>query len=107
MLADHQDGKDPRQNDPDLNEMVGKLSQDELDLILVEGFKHVSFPRIEIHRPSLNKPLLVTNDASIIAVASDQQLDLAGDIKQLDLNDTKAIVTFILQEILGSEEEKR
>ena len=41
------------------------------DLILVEGFKHDPYPKIELHRPSLGRPLLHADDPSIIAVATD------------------------------------
>jgi molybdopterin-guanine dinucleotide biosynthesis adapter protein len=42
-----------------------------VDVVLVEGFKHDSHPKIEIYRQANAKPPLHPGDASIIAVAAD------------------------------------
>jgi molybdopterin-guanine dinucleotide biosynthesis adapter protein len=84
-----------------LDEELLAFDQSELDLILVEGFKASDFPKIELHRPSLNKPLLYTGDPSIIAVASDSPLDIPSAITQLDLNRPELIATFITQQFMG------
>ena len=80
--------------EPKLDYLLGRLDPDGIDLVLVEGFKHVPFPRIELHRPSLNYPLLHPDDPGIIAVASDTQLDTGGLI-WLDLNDVGTIAAFV------------
>lgn len=85
-----------REGDPDLNEMLAHLDQDALDLILVEGFKRVPFPKIELHRPTLATPLLCLTDPSIIAVASDAPVPEAR-VPLLDLNHPGAIAEFILR----------
>lgn len=72
-----------------------------IDLILVEGFKHETLPKIEIHRPALGNPLLFPNDPQIIAIASDTPLDLANaQITQLDLQQPNTIAQFILERIV-------
>ena len=81
--------------EPCLNEQLSHLDQSCLDLILVEGFKSVNFPKIELHRPSLSLPLLYPDDKSIIAIASDQSLSLVRDIVSLDLNNISQITQFI------------
>ncbi len=81
--------------DPDLNEMLQQLDQSKLDLVLVEGFKHVRFPKIELHRPSLGKPLLFPEDDSIIALATEQSMDSNNQIPRLDLNNPEIIADFI------------
>ena len=86
--------------DPELDDLLKNLRQDELDLILVEGFKHVSFPRIELHRPVLEKPLLFPKDSSILAIACDQLLETKDSIVQLNLNDLDSIVSFIEKNII-------
>jgi len=68
---------------------------DNIDLVLIEGFKHVPFPKIELHRKALGKTLLYPEDPDIIAVASDHLAD-CGDLPALDINDTDAIATFII-----------
>ncbi|HLF24656.1 MAG TPA: molybdopterin-guanine dinucleotide biosynthesis protein MobB, partial [Burkholderiales bacterium] len=70
-----------------------------LDLILVEGFKAESFPKIELHRSSLGHPLLCTLDPSIIAIATDAPLTVELRIPTLDLDRPEKIVDFILQTI--------
>ena len=72
-----------------------RLDADSIDLVLVEGFKHVAFPRIELHRKVLGKSLLYPQDPGIIAVASDH-LDDCGDLPALDINDTAAIAAYII-----------
>ena len=84
----------PLPGDPSLPDMLDRLDRSTLDLILVEGFRHTPFPKIELHRPALGMPLLFPDDASIIAIASDTPLDT--QLPQLDLNDPDAIVEFIL-----------
>ncbi|MDH5301301.1 MAG: molybdopterin-guanine dinucleotide biosynthesis protein B [Gammaproteobacteria bacterium] len=82
--------------EPNLNELIKQLDERQLDLILVEGFKHESIPRIEIHRPSLGKPLLCLQDPRIIALACDERPNDAPIIPQLDVNKPNEIVEFIL-----------
>jgi len=81
--------------EPRLDELLQRLDVKSIDLVLVEGFKHVPFPRIELHRKAPGKTLLYPHDPGIIAVASDHQLD-CGDLPALDINDTAAIAAFIL-----------
>ena len=67
----------------------------ELDIILVEGFKHHPIPKIELHRPSLGYPLLYRQDPAVIAVAADAPLPMPISIPVLALNDPPAIAAFI------------
>ncbi len=91
------------EGDPSLQEAIDQLNQDELDLILVEGFKHESFPKIELYRPSLGKPVIYPSDPDIVAVATDGQLPQATALPVLDLNDVAALADFVLQQIFGRE----
>ena len=80
-------------DEPSMDELIARMSQ--VDLLLVEGFKWHSHPKMEIHRPSIGKPLLQKDDPEIIAVASDEAL--AGlSVPMLDLNDVNGIADFIL-----------
>ncbi|MEO6118139.1 MAG: molybdopterin-guanine dinucleotide biosynthesis protein B [Methylotenera sp.] len=85
-------------DEADLNELLKQFNPDYADLILVEGFKSASIPKIEVYRASMNAPLLAATDKDIIAVASDLQLDLT--LPTLDLNDISAIADFIMLEVL-------
>ncbi len=84
-------------DEPRLAELLSHLLPDELDLILVEGFKPEQIPKIEIHRPSRGKPLLATNDTSIVAIATDAQPAEATDLPILDLNAPASVANFIVE----------
>lgn len=84
------------QQEPSLEEQLKFFDQSELDLILIEGFKNEAIPKIELHRPSLNQPLLYPDDPHIIAIASDTPLDVSDYLTQLDLNNPKLIADFIV-----------
>ena len=86
--------------EPRLADQIQLIDQSTLDLILVEGFKAELFPKIELHRPSLNKPLLYPSDRNIIAVASDIPLDLPDHLTGLNLNDPSMIADYILNRFM-------
>ena len=90
------------EREPQLDEQLKLFDQSELDLILVEGFKAEQFPKIELHRPSLNKPLLYPNDPNIIAIASDCTLETPDYLIQLDINQPEIIAAFILNQFMRS-----
>ena len=82
-----------------LEEYILNLDQDKLDLILVEGFKPEAITKIELHRPSLGKALISSTDDSVIAIATDEPLEVETNLPILDLNDHKAIVDYIINNI--------
>ncbi|MCF6283191.1 MAG: molybdopterin-guanine dinucleotide biosynthesis protein B [Candidatus Polarisedimenticolaceae bacterium] len=83
-------------SEPVLQEMVDALHQTQLDLILVEGFRHEAFPKIELHRPVMGRPVLYADDTSIIAVATDDTLPVETSLPILDLNDIPALTSFVI-----------
>ena len=84
-----------QENDPDLQHLIEQLDQGKLDLILVEGFKHVPFNKIELHRSATDKPMIHPEDKSILAIATDSPDDIITDLPILDINSAQAISTFI------------
>lgn len=80
-------------SEPDLAAQLACLSP--CDLVLVEGYKSVQIPKIEVHRPSVGKPLQYPDNPAIVAIASDESLD--APLPQLDLNNPAAVAGFILQ----------
>jgi molybdopterin-guanine dinucleotide biosynthesis protein MobB len=67
-----------------------------MDIVLTEGFKKSSLPKIELHRKERSSTLLCRGenfDPTLIAVASDEQLEL--DVHLLDLNDPEEVADFI------------
>ena len=87
--------------EPDLQQLVERLDQDALDLILVEGFKHEAFPKIELHRPSMGQPLMCLEDPNIIALATDAQLVQKPTVPMLSLNRVDEIGSFVLEWLRG------
>ena len=81
--------------EPALAELLARLSP--VDLVLVEGYKRDTHPKIEAHRAEPGNPLIAPDDPTIRAVASDVPLDL--DRPVFDLDDTVAIADFILAEV--------
>lgn len=79
---------------PGLMEMINKLNH--ADLVLVEGFKNFSVPKLEVRREVSTGPDLAPNDPHIIAVASDLPV-MDGDIPTFDLNDIKGITEFVIK----------
>ncbi|MGY6274936.1 molybdopterin-guanine dinucleotide biosynthesis protein B [Methylomonas sp. MgM2] len=84
-----------RRREVGLMEQLAFFPKNNLDLILVEGFRDENFVKIELHRPSLNKDLLYPDDDNVIAIASDQPLPTPDTIPCLDLNNPQAIADFI------------
>jgi len=58
--------------EPELPALLARMCP--VDLILVEGFKRASHPKIEVYRMANAKPPLHPGDPSIIAVAADVAL---------------------------------
>jgi len=86
----------PDKSEINLLNVLGELDYKTLDLILVEGFKHYNFPKIELHRPELKKPLIFPNDTSVIAIATNNNLTTRpAHLPVLDLNDIQGIAEFI------------
>lgn len=84
-----------------LNTLITQLDQENLDIILVEGFKFERFPKIEVYRfeATSSKPAytpLFLSDPDIIAVAADKSLVPQNGIPLLDINDIKQISQFII-----------
>jgi len=68
------------------------------DIILVEGFKAESFPKIELYRKEVsnNRGLLSQEDQNIIAVATENGTKLNIDLPILDINKPQDIANFIV-----------
>lgn len=81
--------------EPELQQIIASLDSSRADIILVEGYKDIRFPKIELHRAVLGKPYLHQNDDSVIAIACDAEPPGEIDIPVLDINDIEAIARFI------------
>ena len=77
--------------EPSLDELMAQMSP--VDLLLVEGFKRQPHPKLEVHRPSLGKPLIYPDDPHVVAIASDEAF--AAPLPLLPLGDAGAVAAFI------------
>lgn len=85
---------------PSIEELITTYFSD-VDLILTEGFKKSSLPKIEVHRREWSSTLICRgneHDPTLIAVASDEPLEL--DVPLLELNNPAQIADFIEKTII-------
>ncbi len=82
-------------NELTLEEALQNISTETIDLIIVEGFKAAPIPKIEVHRPSIGKPLIAAKDQHIIAIATDKPEDIDSSLPLLDLNQAEMIADYI------------
>ena len=73
-----------------LAELLAHLSP--VDLVLVEGFKRETHPKIEVWRQATGKPFLYPDDPHVVALATDAALP-AAPVPVLPLDDIAAIAT--------------
>jgi molybdopterin-guanine dinucleotide biosynthesis protein B len=79
--------------EPSVEELIRHMTP--VDLLLIEGFKAHAHDKLEVHRPSVGKPLLCRGDRRVVALASDGKV--AGvDLPQFHLDDVPAIAGFII-----------
>lgn len=87
--------REHRGPEPELAAVLARLAP--VDLVLVEGYKRDSHPKIEVWRDTGERALIQPGDPLVRAVATDAPLhDLPVPV--LDLNDAAAVADFILQE---------
>ena len=82
------------EQEPTIEELIAHMTP--VDLLIVEGFKFHAHPKLEVHRPSVGKPMLWPDDPHIFGVASDTPLGSLS-LPVLDLNDAGAIADFLLE----------
>lgn len=93
MIHEHDD----EVSELSLENALQHLSIDNIDIVIVEGFKSAPIPKIEVHRPKLGKPLISTHDKFVTAIATDEPGKVDSSLPLLDLNDTEMITDYIVQ----------
>ena len=88
-----------KENEASLQELLTYLHRSSLDLVLVEGFKHEAFPKIELYRSRLGKTAMYPEDKNIIAFATDAAPPGDIQIPVLNLNSPEQICNFIIDKI--------
>lgn len=93
--------KQNQAQEPALTNTIAEYCQD-LDIVLTEGFKRSSMPKIEVHRRERSENLLCRgeeHDPALFAVASDSPLDL--DVPIYDINDATGLCDLIVEKFLS------
>jgi molybdopterin-guanine dinucleotide biosynthesis protein B len=86
--------------EPTLDYLLDRLQA--CDLVLIEGFKHGHFPKLEVWRAAVGKETLWPDWPGILAIASDRpptsaaQIAVTPGLSHLDLADTASITEFVL-----------
>ncbi len=88
--------REHRGPEPELPAILARLAP--VDLVLVEGYKRDAHPKIEVFREETGQNLIQPHDPLVRAVATDAVL-AALPVPVLDLNDTRLIADFILNEL--------
>lgn len=81
--------------EPSLEVLLGRF--DPADIVIIEGYKGESHPKIETHRHEAGKDLIALGDPTIQAVASDVAIDDLN-VPVFDLDDTDTIAGFIMEQ---------
>ena len=87
-------------SEPSLDYLLDRMM--DCDLVLIEGFKHGNFPKIEVWRAEVGTKTLWPDWPGILAIASDTppraevQHSVTPGLAHLDLADTAAIAAFVL-----------
>ncbi len=58
--------------EPGLQELLGHLA--DVDLVLVEGYKHGDHPKLELRRAGIDTHKLAELDENIVAIVSDEEI---------------------------------
>ncbi|MDO9080860.1 MAG: molybdopterin-guanine dinucleotide biosynthesis protein B [Desulfuromonadales bacterium] len=93
--------------EPALAETIARYCSD-LDIVLTEGFKRSTLPKIEVHRQECQQALLCRGeefDPQLLAVASDTDLQL--DVPVFALNDAAGICDLIVARFLSPKPTER
>jgi len=91
----------PVTQDLSLDEIVPLFGED-YDIILAEGFKQDSAPKIEVHRKEVGPPL--SNIRKLIAIATDEPLEIKT--RQFSLQDIKGLADFLEKGFIIPQQER-
>lgn len=95
VIKKHPDNREPRIQD------IADAFFSDVDIVLTEGFKNSSFPKIEVHRKERSPSLMCRgddNDQTLIAVASDSEFEL--DVPLFHIDDDIKICDLIEERFL-------
>ena len=85
---------------PDIDAIVARcFSADEVDIIIVEGYKSSDKPKLEISRNDVSDTLLEGIDDTRVAVITDKTAGL--QVPEFGLDDAAGVAEFIINKFVG------
>lgn len=88
---------DDAEAEPGLEQVIARYLRDDLDVLVVEGFKRSSLPKIEVARAALSRELVCAGDPDLIAVVSD--FVPPDEISHFALDDANGVATLIASRV--------
>ncbi|HIJ81456.1 MAG TPA: molybdopterin-guanine dinucleotide biosynthesis protein B [Desulfuromonadales bacterium] len=85
---------------PPIEELIATYFSD-MDIVLTEGYKKGGLPKIEVNRRERSTTLISRGDEydpTLLAVASDQELEL--DVPLLDINNPVQVAEFVISHVM-------
>ena len=79
--------------EPDLDYLISRMKH--CDVVLIEGFKHGDFPKLEVWRSTQNQPTLHPTWGGIVGIACDISPP-AANVPCIPLDNIEAIADFVL-----------
>lgn len=79
-------------HDPDIDELLPSMAG--VDFIIVEGYKDIDKPKIEIFRSAIHKKPRFLDDLNLIALASDVEME--AEVPVFSLDDASKLAEFIV-----------
>ncbi len=93
-ICELRDGSPDDSSEPSLTDLLEKLG--EVDIVLVEGYKYGTHPRLELRRAGQDHPGLAEADSAIVAIVSDAP-EPGARVPLLDRANLTGIADFILE----------
>mgnify|MGYP006273300655 CR=1 FL=1 len=86
--------------EPSFSDSLACFDGFDCDLILVEGFKSISYPKLLVHRSNHSKAWAQPEDDTLLAVVTDSSLQ--SGLIELPLNDPEVVAAFVAQHFFPS-----
>jgi molybdopterin-guanine dinucleotide biosynthesis adapter protein len=82
----------PNTTEPEVSDLLARMAP--VDIVLLDGFRRSSYPKIEVVQSGQDHTLLAPYDPMILAITSDVQV--VADVPCLALSDIGALADFVL-----------
>ena len=84
------------EDDSSLESLLSRLHLEDLDLVLVEGFRLEQIPKIEVRREELQSPLICADLPGVFAIVSNGSPPADTGLPTLDINIPQTVADFIV-----------